>query len=359
VAGGPELDAPDAVAVASDDAGLVTTAVPFAGVVVEARSVALGVVKSTGEVAFAEMFGVTVGVAVALPVSSGADVIGAVVSVPLVPPVTIGVLVGGTSVAVGVVLFGGLVVSVGVMAGGVRNGSMLLPASAVPVGAPVGQSLVRFPISLVGDAMMLDSRPPRSVVGAVVEAGAAEETGKVTSGAPVPSAVDDGRADGSREERMGSSRPVDCAVLDEAGSEIGSLEVGADVGEGVARRVDKSGFNKGSRRPALEEASAVGVVAGAVDPPLPVKLTPDVVLSASDVLLATFEEVVVVGSRRLDRSGSNNPAVEVGVGVADPVVLELELVTSPPGPNKIPLEESVEDGASAVVGASDEVDVVG
>lgn len=356
MAGGPELDAPDAVAVASDDAGPVTTAVPFVGVVVEARSVALVVVKSTGEVAFAEMFWVTVGVAVALPVSSGADVIGAVVSVSLVPPVTIGVLVGGTSVAVGVVLFGGVVVSIGVVAGGVRNGSVLLPASGVPVGAPVGQSLVRLPISLVGDAMMLDSRPPRSVVGAVVEAGAAEEIGMVTSGAPVPSGIDDGIADGSREERMGSSRPVDCAVLDEAGSEIGSLELGADVGEGVARRVDKSGFNKGSRRPVLEEASAV---AGAVDPPLPVKLTPDVVLSASDVLLATSEEVVVVGSRRPDRSGSNNPAVEVGVGVADPVVLELELVTSPSGPNKIPLEESVDDGVSVVVGASDEVDVVG
>jgi len=213
--------------VASDEAGFVSTAVPF----VESRPVAVGVVKSTGEVAFAGMSGVTVGVAVAvtLPVSSGADVIGAVGSVPLVPPVMIGVLVGGTSVAVGVVLLGD-----SVMAGGVMNGSVLLPASGVSVGAPVGQSLVTLPISLVGDAMMLDSRPPRSVVGATVEAGAAEETGVLTSGAPVPSAVDNGRADdGRREERMGSRRPVDFAVVDEAGSEIGSLEPGADVGDGV------------------------------------------------------------------------------------------------------------------------------
>jgi len=114
------------------------------------------------------------------------------------------------------------------------------------------------------------------------------------------------------------------------------------------------------------------VVAGAVDPPLPTKLTPDVALSASEVLLATSEEVIAVVPRRFDRSGSNNPAADVGVGVTGSVVESvveplgvadpmLELVTSPSGPNKIPLEEEecVEDGDSVIAGASDEVEVVG
>lgn len=325
-----------------------------------------GVVGSpvmTGMDEFDDVIGVSVGL-----VTGGLVVIG-----PVVVSVGVGSVVIGTEVEESVGVGGIVVTSVGaevtsVIVGVDESGIVVLSVgSGTMVGSGVGVTgsmvVVAEPKSLVAGSRILERIPPRSVVGADVTVGSAEDEMIGVIVDPVPSGVVVGAVPVPRSEVgsirvvVGSTSEVVVGALpvprreDKSirGVVVGSASdvvvgsavvVGADdsseVVESVAGSDVELGIKTELRTDPREGKIPAGVVVGAevssvvvgaelstpVDPADPEKDTPSLVLSLS--------------------------LSEVGVGVADVV----PSVKIPPGPNVIPSADVVV--VDSVVSDSDE-----